>query len=364
MSNPFTNPPTKPATRDGLYDDSERGLANRNPGTLLETLTLDITPSGAHYLLTHFDTPILAADSHKLRLEGAFTNPFELDMDQIRNLPQVTMPVTLECAGNGRAGLSPRRYSMPWRSEAVGTSEWIGTPLAPLIARARPKADVVEISFTGTDFGYSDGVGHYFGRSLTLDQLDVLDVLLVYEMNGQALLPQHGAPLRIVVPGWYGMASVKWLDSIAALIEPYDGYQQVQTYRFKESAEDEGCPVAQIRVKSLMVPPGVPDWLSRERCVVAGDVHIQGRAWSGAGLAIAKVEFGVDGNWQEAKLTGRKGKYAWTGWNHNWHAEPGEHVLQCRATDETGAVQSIHPPWDLFGFGNNSVQSVPVFVKD
>ena len=214
MNNPFTNPPIKPDTQDGHYDHAELGLANRNSGTLLETLALDITPSGAHYLLTHFDTPILDPNIHRLQFEGAFANPFEMNMNQIRSLPQITIPVTLECAGNGRAGLSPRRYSMPWGVEAVGTSEWIGTPLAPLIAQASPKSDVVEISFTGADYGYDDGVGHYFGRSLTLDQLGTLDVILAYGMNGQPLLPQHGAPLRIVVPGWYGMASVKWLDRI------------------------------------------------------------------------------------------------------------------------------------------------------
>ena len=363
MNNPFTNSPTKPDTQDGRYDDAERGLANRNSGTLLETLALDITPSGAHYLLTHFDTPILNTESHRLRFEGAFANPFEMDMNQIRSLPQVMMPVTLECAGNGRAGLSPRKYSMPWGVEAVGTSEWIGTPLAPLIAQASPKADVVDISFTGADYGYDNGVGHYFGRSLTLDQLSALDVLLVHGMNGQPLLPQHGAPLRIIVPGWYGMASVKWLDKIVALTQPYDGYQQIHTYLFKKSAEDEGLPVTHIRVKSLMVPPGVPDWLSRERCVKAGDVHIQGRAWSGLGRTITKVEFAANGAWQEAKLKERRGKFAWTGWEHTWSAEPGKHVLQCRATDETGAVQPISPPWDFSGFGNNAVQSVCVFVK-
>ena len=130
MNNPFTNSSTKPDTEYGLYDDAELSLANRNSGTLLETLALDITPSGAHYLLTHFDTPILPAESHRLRFEGAFANPFEIDLDQIRALPKVTMPVTLECAGNGRAGISPRRYSMPWAFEAVGTSECAGTPLA------------------------------------------------------------------------------------------------------------------------------------------------------------------------------------------------------------------------------------------
>ncbi|WP_299849573.1 sulfite oxidase [uncultured Roseovarius sp.] len=364
MTNPFSNPAPKPATQDGVFDDSERSLANRNSGTLLETLALDVTPTGAHYLLTHFDTPLLDDSTHRLTFQGAFTHPFEMSMDDIRARPQVTLPVTLECAGNGRASLSPRRYSMPWNCEAVGTYEWTGTLLAPLIAQAKPAKDVVEISFTGVDYGYDSGIGHFFGRSLTLAQLEELEVLLVYAMNGQPLLPQHGAPLRIVVPGWYGMASVKWLSSIEALTEPFRGYQQVNTYRYKDNDQDEGRPITEIRVKSLMVPPGVPDWISRARFVEPGPVTIGGRAWSGAGRAITRVEFGVDGIWHEADLTGRSSRYAWTGWRADWQAEPGTHVLQCRATDETGAVQPLDPPWDLSGFGNNAVQTVRVFVGD
>ncbi len=363
MGNPFTYPAKVQNKDTNMYFEAELGLANRNSGTILETLACDITPMGAHYLLTHFDTPILDMRDHLLRFEGAFNNPFVMSMNEIRNLPKITMPVTMECAGNGRAGLSPRKCSMPWKYEAVGTSEWSGTLLAPLIKKASPQFDVVDISFTGADFGFNEGIGHNFGRSLTLEQLETLDVFLVYEMNGQPLLPQHGAPLRIVVPGWYGMASVKWLNAIKALREPFEGFQQMRTYRYKQVANEIGKPVTEIKVKSLMIPPGVPDWLSRERCLEAGNVTIKGRAWSGLGREIVKVEFGVDGKWQDTTLLGRIGKYAWTGWSCTWYAEVGEHNLQCRATDETGAVQPIEPLWDLSGFGNNAVQSVRVFVK-
>ena len=165
MSNPFIGPKNRPRTQDGIFDESERGLANRNSGTLLETLALDITPLGTHYLLTHFDTPIINSNEHLLHFGGAFQNPLDLDMEHIRSLPRVTMPVTLECSGNGRTQMSPRRYSMPWAYEAVGTSEWTGTPLAQLIEVAKPHSKVVEISFTGIDYGYDGGVGHHFGRS-------------------------------------------------------------------------------------------------------------------------------------------------------------------------------------------------------
>ena len=184
------------------------------------------------------------------------------------------------------------------------------------------KSSVVEFSFTGADFGYDKGVGHFYGRSLTLEQARNLDVLLVYEMNGQSLPPQHGSPLRLIVPGWYGMASVKWLTDIKALSNPYDGFQQIQTYRYRESIGDVGRPVTEILVKSLLVPPGVPDFVTRDRCLKAGTVRIEGRAWSGAGKNISKIELGINGNWKKAKILNKVGKYAWTKWIFDWDAEP------------------------------------------
>ncbi|MGB7205352.1 MAG: sulfite oxidase [Anderseniella sp.] len=362
-SNPFVPYDTKIETTDGVFSDQEVGLANRNHGLLLETLELDTTPTGAHYLLNHFDIPIIDPTKHKLRFQGAFEISFELSMETIRSLPQTTMPVTMECAGNGRAGMSPRSHSMPWLYEAVGTSEWTGTPLLPIIQRANPNADVVEISFLGADFGYDMGDGHYFGRSLTLKQLEELDVMLVYAMNGEPLLPQHGAPLRIIVPGWYGMASVKWLDRIEALTQPYDGFQQVRTYRFRQQPNEIGEPIQDIRVKSLMKPPGVPDWSSRKRFLRAGNVQLIGRAWSGSGRAIDKVEVKIGDVWHQADLEKSIKKYAWTKWTLNWDALPGEFVLRCRATDEAGNIQPLVPEWNLSGFANNAAQSVHIFVE-
>ena len=361
--NPFKSNIGKPKTTDGIFSQSELGLANRNSGLLLETLKLDVTPIGAHYLLNHFDVPLLDTDTHQLVFAGAFDKPYTLSIGEIMALPQVTMPVTMECAGNGRAGMSPRSYSMPWMYEAVGTSQWTGTPLTPLIEKAKPANAVVEVSFVGADYGYDKGEGHFFGRSLTLKQLQELDVLLVHTMNGQPLLPQHGAPLRIIVPGWYGMASVKWLKQIEALTQPYDGFQQVKTYRYRDNENDPGRPITTIRVKSLMAPPGVPDWISRKRLVKAGPVALIGRAWSGGGIAVTKVEVEIAGVWHNAELENTSDRYAWTKWNYSWHAQPGEYTLRCRATDANGNVQPLDPPWDLAGFANNAAQSTKVFVE-
>ncbi|MEP3435495.1 MAG: sulfite oxidase [Hoeflea sp.] len=360
--NPFAGHNGPIDTQDGIYSEDELRLANRNSGILLETLALDVTPTGLHYLLNHFDVPLLDAGNHKLSFSGAFDTAAELSLDEIKAMPQVTLPVTMECAGNGRAGVSPRLHAMPWIYEAVGTSEWTGTPLRPLIEQMGLRSDAVEIAFTGADYGFDKGVGHPFGRSLTLAQIAELDVMLVYAMNGQPLLPQHGAPLRLIVPGWYGMASVKWLKRIEALTEPYDGFQQLRTYRYRETAEDPGRPVSAIRVKSLMVPPGVPDWGSRKRYLEPGPVTLIGRAWSGAGVPISRVEVELDGAWQEARLDTAVGDYAWTKWTCDWTASPGEHVLRCRATDAEGQVQPLQAPWDAGGFGNNAAQKVVVFV--
>jgi DMSO/TMAO reductase YedYZ molybdopterin-dependent catalytic subunit len=360
---PFQPHSRRAVAEDDHFSPAEVGLANRNSGILLETLTEDITPTGAHYLLNHFDVPLIDKAQHTLRFHGVFQTPFELSMEDIHALPQVSIPVTMECAGNGRAGLSPRAMSMPWRYEAVGTSVWSGTPLLPLIEKAAPANDVVDISFTGADFGYDKGEGHYFGRSLTPAQLRELDVLLVHSMNGQPLLPQHGAPLRIIVPGWYGMASVKWLGAIEALTQPFDGFQQVRTYQFRQSVEDPGIPIQGMRVKSLMVPPGIPDWSTRIRRVTAGPNTLSGRAWSGLGQAIDRVDVEIEGQWHCAQLHKPDGKYAWTRWTLAWDAQPGEYHLRCRATDAQGNTQPLDAPWDIAGFANNAAHSVHVFVE-
>ncbi len=346
------------------FSENEVRLANRNSGILLESLCDPVTPVGQHYLLIHFDVPALDAATHRLDFAEGFDAPFSIDMAGIRALPRQTRTVTLECAGNGRRGHASRSQSMPWGVEAVGTAEWTGTPLAPLIERARPAAGTVDFVFTGADRGFDDGVEHNFGRSLTPDQLAALDVLLVYEMNGAPLLPQHGAPLRLIVPGWYGMASVKWLSRVDAVQTPYQGFQQVRTYRYRDRAEDPGIPVTEMRVKSLMVPPGLPDWSSRARRVRPGPVQVQGRAWSGGGVPITRVELGWGDTWIDATLTPAETGFAWTGWSCVWPAEPGEYVLRCRATDARGAVQPLDPPWDVAGFGNNATQAVPVLVAE
>jgi DMSO/TMAO reductase YedYZ molybdopterin-dependent catalytic subunit len=360
--NPFTATERRPHT-DGPFHQNEVNLANRNSGILLETLRHDLTPVGLHYLLNHFDVPYVADNTWQVDVAGRVGKPGGLSLDAITRLPARTLRVTLECAGNGRATLTPRYPSMPWSYEAVATAEWTGTPLRHVLDWAGLLDDAVEIAFIGADRGFDRGHEHNYGRSLRRDAALGEDVLVVWAMNNAPLLPQHGYPLRLVVPGWYGMASVKWLNRIEALAQPYEGFQQVSTYMYRAVPGGPTTPVMHMRVKSLMVPPGIPDFYSRIRMVDAGTIQVFGRAWSGAGVPVTRVEFGADGKWQDAELDPSNGKYAWRGWRATWEAEPGDHELSCRATDATGEVQPLDQRWDTGGFGNNAVQRLAVTVR-
>jgi sulfane dehydrogenase subunit SoxC len=337
----------------------ELQLATRNRGMPLEALRYDITPVGLHYLLIHFDIPDADASTWRLRVGGNVDHPLELDVDAIRARPAHTLTVTMECAGNGRARFDPRPISQPWLVEAVSTAEWTGTPLAELLREAGIRDGTVEILFTGADRGIQGDVEHDYQRSLTVAEATRDGVLLAYEMNGRPLEPQHGFPLRLIVPGWYGMTSVKWLTAIDALTEPFEGFQQRDTYRFKQTDEELGEPVTRIRVRALMAPPGIPDFMTRRRLVAPGPVELRGRAWSGS-PPVTSVEVGVDGDWSQATLEAPIGEFAWRGWSYRWDATPGDHVLSCRATDASGQTQPLEPPWNLQGMGNNLVQQVNV----
>jgi DMSO/TMAO reductase YedYZ molybdopterin-dependent catalytic subunit len=347
---------------DGPLTFDELGLAFHNRGMPLEALRYDLTPTGLHYLVVHFDIPEVDLATWRLAIGGHVDRPLELTLDDIRRRTSVTLPVTMECAGNGRGLYEPRPMSLPWIHEAIGTAEWTGTPLWPLIEEAGLKQDAIELVFRGADRGFQNQDEHDYGRSLTLADVRRPEVMLVYAMNGESLQPQHGFPLRLLVPGWYGMTSVKWLRSIEAVSEPFDGYQQAVAYHYKRDADDPGEPVTRLRVRALMIPPGIPDWYTRQRVVDAGPIRLTGRAWSGDG-PIERVEVGVDGEWRDVTLEPAGGPFAWRAWSFDWEATTGVHELACRATDAAGNTQPLEPPWNYQGHGNNAVQRFAVTVR-
>ncbi|QXG76946.1 sulfite oxidase [Modestobacter sp. L9-4] len=343
----------------------ELALATRNHGLPLEALRFDVTPPGLHYVLTHFDIPAVDPAEHVLEVTGAVERPLRLTLADLQARTPASARVLLECAGNGRARFAPRPVSQPWLLEAVGTAEWGGTPLAPLLAEAGVSPDAVDVVFTGADHGVERGVEQDYARGLPVAEALRPDVLLAWSMNGAPLPPQHGAPLRLVVPGWYGMAHVKWLTRIEVLTEPFTGYQNAVAYRVATETGDPGEPVTRIRPRALMSPPGWPDFMTRERFVPAGTVTLSGRAWSGR-APVTRVEVSTDGgaSWADAELApaDRAHPFAWRAWSHGWAAEPGATELLVRATDATGETQPVEQEWNRQGMANTLVQRVPVTV--
>ena len=350
-------------TSDHRYEREELQLAFRNRGMPPEGLRYDVTPTGMHYLLTHFDIPDVDMNAWKLEVDGLVGKPSTLSLDDIKALPPRTEVVTMECAGNGRALFSPRSVSQPWLLEAIGTAEWIGTPLKGVLQTAGLQSEAVEILFTGFDQGIQGEEVQYYQRSLTIEEATRDEVMLVYERNGRPLEPQHGYPLRLIVPGWYGMTSVKWLESIEAVSEPFNGYQMHASYRYAQTVDDPGEPVDLIRVRALMLPPGIPDFLTRTRLIDAGPVTLTGRAWAGR-LGISRVETSSDGGatWSDARLGPQPPEFAWHAWTAGWNATPGRYTLMVRATDTQGNQQPVGPEWNIQGMGNNMVQTVDVIV--
>jgi len=345
---------------------NELQLAVRNHSMPLEALRYEITPIGLHYLLIHFDIPAVDPDNYALTLGGQVRHPLKFTIEQLKARPATTLAVTLECAGNGRARLSPRPLSQPWLVEAVGTAEWTGTRLGPLLDEAGLMDQSGDVVFTGLDRGIQADIEQQYERSLPLAECRRDEILLAYAINGQPLPPQHGFPLRLIVPGWYGMAHVKWLRAITVLGSSFDGYQQATAYHYRRSDDDSGEPVTRMLPRALMVPPGIPDFMSRVRFLAPSRQVLSGRAWSGC-APVTKVEVSVDGDetWAAADLGDPLSAYAWRPWSYIWDARnPGDYELSVRASDGAGNVQPTGASWNREGVQNNAVQRIRVVVTE
>ena len=266
--------------------------------------------------------------------------PLRLSVAELRSLPQATHTVVTECAGNSRTSLAPPVDGEPWTGGAVSTAQWSGVPLRYLLDRAGVKESAVELVFTGAD-------GGAYQRSLPREAALDGSSLLALEMNGQAIPPVFGGPLRLVVPGWYGMASVKWLARIDAVERPFEGPMQTEKYMY-----EPGAPVTRLRVKSMFT--------GLDQQIAAGKpVRLTGLAWSGE--RIMRVDVAVDGEWRPARLTGPMLPHAWRRFEVTWTPRaPGRYVLACRAADLSGSVQPDEPEWNPGGYGANGIQRVEV----
>jgi DMSO/TMAO reductase YedYZ molybdopterin-dependent catalytic subunit len=357
--------PDRPPPSADLVSYEETVLAFRNHGFHAEFLDQPITPLGSHYLLIHFDVPQLGAAGYQISIGGRVARPTTLTLDAIRQRPVVRQPTILECAGTGRTFGHPRAIYVPWFSEAVGCYEFTGTPLRGILEEVGLLDDATEIVFSGWDQGFDLGTQHFFERALPVEEALRPEVLLAWDANGQPLLPAHGFPLRLVVPTWYGMASVKWLRSITVIDHTFQGVEQKQVYRLQSSSSDGGRPVRHKAVRSALKGPGMPDAISRMRFVPRGRHVLKGMAWSGRG-AITRVEVSTDDrrSWRPATLAPQVGAFAWTPFSFTWDVQRrGEYILSSRATDAKGNVQPLEAPWNLQGMAVNHVERIPVRVR-
>jgi len=321
-----------------------------------------VMPSARFYVRNHFPIPALEASTFRLGVSGLVERPLNLSLPELRNLGSQRRVVTLECAGNGRSFLTPKVPGEKWGLGAVGTAEWTGVPLIEVLDRAGVKAAAREIVFRGADQGNVPGRKEpvRFERSLKLDDARDSEALLAYAMNGEPLPVRHGHPLRLVVPGWYGVASVKWLTGIEAVGQPFGGYFQAEKYWYERSDEGGAArePVTLQRVRALITEPG-PDQERR-----AGEFVVRGVAWSGA-APIARVEVSIGkGPWQEARLLGERHRHGWQWWELGTRVDrPGRIGLRARATDLAGRTQPEEPEWNRFGYGGNAIQEVSVLFR-
>lgn len=331
-----------------------------NAETPIEGLRQELTPTVLHYVRSNFDLP---DHDGTLTIGGAVERPLTLSLAELRALGEETLTVTLECAGNGRVGLMPLPTGEPWTGQAVGTATWTGVPLRRVLEEAGPRASGVEVAFTGADHGhYKGGADIHFVRSLSVARaLDpATGVLIAWAMNGEPLNADHGAPLRLLVPGWYGMGAVKWLARIEVLEAPYQGQFQTKSYVF-EWPDRAWEPVTAMRPRALITAPVEDETLS------PGIVTVRGKAWSGGG-PITAVEVSIDGagEWQPATLAPPTGENIWQEWSFDWTLGPqeiGRHVVRARATDAAGATQPDMPEWNRLGYGNNAAQVLVVYVR-
>ena len=349
----------QPAIESGLIVHRTDPL---NCETSIPALIGGVTPSSHFYVRNHFRIPRLDPSTWRLEVGGLVERPLSLSLRDLNRMPSQTMVVTLECAGNGRSLLTPPVEGEQWGLGAVSTAEWTGVPLVDVLDRAGPKAAADEVVLRGADGGAVPGrtEGIRFERSLKLDEARGSEALLAYAMNGEALPARHGYPLRVIVPGWYAVTSVKWLTEIEVIGVPFTGHYQTDAYIYEWERDGRVVrePVTLQRVRALIVEP------SADQEVDHGDLTIRGVAWSGA-APIAHVDVSVGGGpWRETRLVDERSRYGWQWWELTAHIErPGTTTLRARATDLAGHTQPEAQAWNRQGYGNNAIQEVLVHLR-
>jgi DMSO/TMAO reductase YedYZ molybdopterin-dependent catalytic subunit len=342
--------------RDGKIIRSEEPLNLEMPFKSLEQF---FTPTRSFYVRTHFPIPRIEKSEWRLRIEGEVERPLELSHDELLQLRPRKIPVTLECAGNNRSLLEPKVKGVQWGLGAVGTAEWTGIPLSVLLDRAGVKSNACEMILEGADEGELDDAKAprgkvRFARSVPLAKARA-DVLLAFQMNDIDLPPEHGFPLRAIVPGWYAMASIKWLTRVIAIGRPFTGYYQTLDYAFWRNGEL--MPLSEMQTKAQIARP-----VNGETVPANSNVRVFGAAWTCGEIARVEVSTDAGSTWEDAQLLGESKPHAWRLWQYNWRTPArGRPTLMARGTSSR-STQPTERDWNRGTYMINHLLPVNVTI--
>ncbi len=351
---------SKDEGRPGLILRSRRPENLESPLGAIDSL---FTPNDLFYLRNHHDYPLINLEAWQLTVGGHLEHSMCLSYQQLLTLPQVSIAATLECSGNKRTFFQPKVPGDQWETGALGNAKWTGIPLCHLLSMAKLRAGVRDIVFSGADSGpRADMPGTYhFIRSMPVqDVFEVNPVLAIY-MNDQTIPYKHGFPLRLVVPGWYGMASVKWITSITAITSEFSGpFQKIDyVYLPQENSYEKAFPVRKIKVNSVITHP------ADQAIIYPGRNVIKGIAWAGS-ASIVKIEVSIDNGitWAAVSSFSKQiSQFSWVFWQYFWDVtHPGKYAIKVKAQDNLGNVQPAKAVWNAKGYGNNSIHTIRVHV--
>ncbi|WP_175488362.1 sulfite oxidase [Alteribacillus bidgolensis] len=339
-----------------------KSLSPENQESPVHFLQPDFISSEYVYRRNHFSFPVITPKNFTLLINGRVNKPLTFHYFDLLKMPAKTIEMVMECAGNKRAKFKPRIYGEQWEDGAITHGRWKGIPLFHLLSFTEVQEEGQEIVFEGFDAGkQKDNKIVPFARSLPLQNALHPDVLVAYQYNDQPLKFKHGFPLRLVVPQWYGMASVKWLKRITVTDSPFHGpFQTIDYVYYFKNKENRNIPVTYMNVNSIIQQP--LDQTIRNK----GNQLIKGTAWTGRGnITEVVISFDQGKTWRPTLLNkSLAGPYSWVTWQYLWQADKkGEYNIWIRASDSAGRIQPTKPVWNKKGYGYNAISEVHVKIE-